>query len=138
MRGSPFLRFLAIGAFLALAGLPIWSLTHREEPEMPVPTVEPAGNHEVELTVTSTREAMITLSYAGKSVLQSRAPSSLLAGRAALPVEGADVIIKASWQDTSTPNAVRVTATCDGAPLADATFWGDGSVEDVVVVGGTP
>jgi hypothetical protein len=138
MRGSPILRFLAIGAFLALAGIPIWSLTHREEPEASHSETPDAGTHEVEISVTSAREAMVTLSYAGTVVLQSRAPSTTLTGQLALPAEGADLVVHASWQDTSAPNAVRVTAKCDGAALGDATFWGESSAEDVLTVGGTP
>jgi len=138
MRGSPILRFLAIGAFLALAGIPIWSLTHREKPPAALSAAPQSGNHEVEISVTSSREAMVTLSYAGQTVLQSPGPTATLSGRVTLPVDGADLIVHASWQDTSAPNAVRVTARCDGAPLGDATFWGESSVEDVLTIGGTP
>ena len=138
MRGSPLLRFLAIGIFLALAGIPIWSLTHREETVVEVPSPPESGNHEVEIVVTSTREAAVTVSYAGKTVLESPVPVTSLRSGVSLPEAGADLIITASWSEATTPNAIRLTAECGGEPVGDTTFWGETSVEDVFTIGGKP
>jgi len=137
MRGSPVFRAAIAAILLALAGIPIWQLTHPTEapaPAAPAASATPTATREAELLITSSRPASVTAQYAGRNVFQSASP--IVSGTASLtlPNEPADLVIKAAWADSSAPNALRATVTIDGDSVADQSLWGSSEASGVLTV----
>lgn len=140
MRGTPLISALVLAVVLALAGIPVWSLTRRETP--PAPTREtPKAREEVvrvmTLTVTSTGDAELELRIGDRAIWQG----PVAAGEnGAKPIQalglapGNDVVAKAKWMNASQPQAIRLKLVQDGETLADATLWGGLEAEDVITL----
>lgn len=140
MRGSPFIRLLVIAIFLVVAGIPVWSLTRPKSvvpatpPETAVAT--PEAMRPVEITLTSTGKAIVTVQYAGKTLWQSPEPAEAFTPAIPLPEskDATDLVIKSRWVEPQARNALRFQAARDGDSLADTTLWGNQEVEGVVTL----
>lgn len=134
MRGSPLLHALFLAGALALAGIPVWSLTrpheHTAEPQV---ESKPTTLRSVDLSVTSTAPAQITLTGAGKPVWQSAAPGTQFEQTLELPATGSELVATVTWPDGQT-HAARFQFSHDGETLTDATLWGGTETTDVIVV----
>ena len=54
--------------------------------------------------------------------------------KVAVPKEGVDLFVSASWPEGSPKTAVRVQVFRNGNPLADETFWTERSLAETVTV----
>lgn len=134
MRGSPLLHALFLAGALALAGIPVWSLTRPHE-HAAEPRVEskPTTLRSVDLSVTSTAPAQITLKDAGKSVWQSAAAGTQFEQTLELPATGSELVATVTWPDGEI-HAARFQFSHDGETLADVTLWGGTETTDVITV----
>lgn len=134
MRGSPLLHALFLAIALALAGIPVWSLTrpraHAVERKI---EAAPAERQSVELAVTSTTPAEIVLSMEGTVVWQSGAAGTQFEHTLDLPVSGSELVATVKWTDGQT-HAARFQFSHDGETLADATLWGNLETTNVISV----
>jgi len=132
MRGAPILRLVLMAIALALAGIPVWLLT-RPTPEVvaPLPAAPESSARWVEVEMTSSAPGTLSLSALGKALLTSPAGATSARERVWIGRES-DLVASATWPVADTPHALRVVLREDGRVTRDATFWGAGSVEDVV------
>lgn len=132
MRGSPLLHALFLAAALALAGIPVWSLTR---PHVHAVNTKPGpaktGRQAVELSVTSTASARITLTSEGRAVWQSGEAGTHFEQTLDLPATGSELVATVRWA-TDQQQAARFQFSHDGETLADATLWGDAETTDVI------
>ncbi len=141
MTGSPLIRLALLALALAAMALPAWRLTAGRRPaETARPAPEkPAARAAITLTFTSPiPPEEITITALGKpaATLHPHRSTSAAEISAAIPPAGIDLVIGAKWTAGPSPNALRVEASVDGAPRADATFWGDSEIQDVLTVPG--
>ncbi len=134
MRGSPLLHALFLAIALALAGIPIWSLTRPHAHAVEAKAgIAKTGRHAVELAVTSTAPAQITLSSEGKVVWQSGAAATQFEQTLDLPVSGGELVAAVQWAGGQ-DHAARFQFSHDGETLADATLWGGAETAGVIPV----
>jgi hypothetical protein len=136
MRGSPLLHLLLLLIGLALTGAAVWHVTGNREkaPETTVHQAVASKETLHDLTLSSTVPVTVEVSYVGKVIARTEGPTTDFATQVALPTEGGDLVISAKWEPSDVRAAVRVQVSADGNSLADKTFWGEGSVEDVCTV----
>lgn len=132
MRGSPILRLVLMAIALALAGIPVWVLTRAtpDEPAQP-PAAAESPSRWVDVEMTASAPGTLSLSALGQVLLASPEGATSAQGRAWISRE-ADLVASAVWPAGDAPHALRVVIREDGKVTRDATFWGAGSVEDVV------
>jgi hypothetical protein len=137
MRGAPWIRFLLMATALALTAIPIALLTRTDEaastPPTPVRRAQPA---ERELTLkieTAPAAQTIGASYLGRELVPLADESGSFSGTVRLPVSAADLVVTARWSGTETA-AMRVRASDESGPLAEASFWGAKEIQDVLTV----
>jgi hypothetical protein len=133
MRGSPLLQALLLAVALALAGIPIWSLTRPHDHAEPVraPASEP-GTSVREMTITSTADAEVELDFSGSTIWRGHPAAQHFETTLSLPPD-AELVARVRWTKPGT-NAVRLQFSQDGDQQADVTLWGDGEATDVVPV----
>lgn len=140
MRGVPWIRFLGMLVALAVAGIPVWLLTRPDE-EPAAPTGAAAAQavitqRTVNLEIQTAPPAQsIQVSYLGHPVLSKGANKpGALTGPVLLPSgESGDLVIEAHWAEGET-GALRARASNDDGELAENSFWGDSSLEDVFTI----
>lgn len=132
MRGSPIFRLVLMAVALALAGIPVWVLT-RATPDAPAqpPTAAEPSSRWVDVEMTSSAPGILSLSALGQVLLTSPEGATSAQGRAWISRE-ADLVASAVWPAADGPHALHIVIREDGKVTRDATFWGTGSVEDVV------
>ncbi len=134
MRGSPLLHALFLAVALALAGIPVWSLTRPHSYAVETKAeAKPAERLAVDLTVTSTAPAQVVLSAAGQMLWQSGAAATRFEQALDLPAAGCELVAKVTWSDGA-DHAARFQISQDGETLADATLWGESETTDVIVL----
>lgn len=135
MRGSPLLRLFFLAAALAFAAIPVRSLTRTRTPPPPHgPVVRPTSEKAtVEILLTSSAPGTLRVSSLGRPLLESGNGSRSLAGKIEISKNNPDdIVVSAAWDSPSGPGAIHAEAWRDGTQVADATFWGDGPIEDVL------
>ncbi len=136
MTGSPLLRLALILIALVALAIPLASITGRTEaPPSQTDVTEPARpfTRTVTFAITSTSTPASLTITATDRTLATDPPATFTAE---LPATATDLIIRASWPDT-TSHALRVIATNDGLPLIDQTFWATDTLADVLTLPGT-
>lgn len=138
MRGSPLLHAVLLAAVLALAGIPVWSLTrphvHAVESKAgPADTARQA----VDLAITTTAPARITLSLEGRVVWQNGIAGSRFEETLDLPTTGAELVATVEWTGGEN-HAARFEFVHDGEKLAETTLWGDAETTDVIPLPSSP
>ncbi len=132
MRGSPILRLVLMAIALALAGIPVWLLTRpTQEVVAQLAAAPESSSRWVEVEMTSSAPGTLSLSALGKVLLATSAGATSARERVWIGRE-ADLVASATWPNGDVPHALRVVLREDGRVTRDATFWGAGSVEDVV------
>ena len=136
MRGSPLFHLLLLLIGLALTGAAVWHVTGNREkaPEPTVQTAAPSQDAPHDLTISSTAPMTVAVSYVGKVIARSEAPTTDFTAQVTLPSDGGDLVVSAQWEPADVRAALRVQVSADGDSLADKTFWGEGSIEDVCTV----
>lgn len=131
MRGSPLLQALLLAIVLALAGVPVWSLTRPHEHVEPTqPKAAPADSSSRDLAVTSTAEAEVELSLSGTVIWRGQPAAKHFEATISLPPD-AELVASVRWAHGGT-NAVRFQISRDGETQADTTLWGDAEANDVL------
>jgi len=137
MEGRPWLRVLLIVVGFTLVGWPVWSITrHASVPSPAKPASEaPAEPLRVQVTF-ATPPASFELDYLGKPLLSGHAPDREFSvdWKVAIPKEGVELFVGAEWPPGTPATAVRLTLTRNGNPLAEQTFWADGSLAETMTV----
>jgi len=137
MRGTPWIRFALMAIALSLAAVPIWLLTRPGEPASPVVSATLPLPVERELTLeidTAPAAQSISASYLGRELIPEDHEGGTYNGKIHLPgSSAADLVVTAKWTGTQTV-ALRVRAANDDGPLAEASFWGADSVQDVFTI----
>lgn len=131
MRGSPFLQALLLAIVLALAGVPVWSLTRpHEHVEPSQPKAAPAETANRDLAVTSTAEAEVELNLSGTVIWRGQPAAKHFEATISLPAD-AELVASVRWPQRGT-NAVRFQFSRDGEIQTDTTLWGDAEASDVL------
>lgn len=136
MKGSPLLRALIAFALIALAGVPLWKLTHAEATAMaPAQADVAAAKITLRLTFSAAPESF-TISHLGKVVWENGANSSHSTEESrelalAFPKEGVDLVVKVAWPG-DVEGALRLRLTDPDGNEHDKTIWGRGAMEEVV------
>lgn len=139
MRGHPLIQALILLVLFAAVGLPIWSLTQEKvRVAKPVAAAPPKAGRSIRLEITTNSPAAVEIRLAGKVVAVSSQPERKQRYHFSIPAGAADLVVTARWQNTDSPNAIRLNALLDGDSLAVATFWGDSQVEDVLTIPAAP
>lgn len=137
MRGTPWIRFLLMATALALAGIPIWLLTRTDEPSVPPAPAAQSQPAERELTLaieTAPAAQAIGASYLGHELIPLTHTGGTLSGTIRIPAgSAADLVVTAKWTGTETA-ALRVIASDENGPLAEASFWGREKIQEVLTV----
>lgn len=134
MRGTPALRLLLMAAALLLAGVPVWSLTRPDAAPRAVeaPATTP-DRTEVRITLTASAPARLGISVLGEELIPAGTPSTGATIVTRMdPAHPDDVVVRAEWPEDATEQALRVEIEQTGKAPTVSTFWGRGSVEDVV------
>ncbi len=148
MQSIPVIRLLIMAAALCLAAIGVWNVTQPEavtagviadanQSAAPASTQPQSTRHEiaVELTFSQIPQEFSIQTPTGPSVSgNGKALTHRLTIETEIPAEGADWIARVQWANKNVDSAVRVRCrdVKSGQPLADVTFWGKGSVEDIV------
>jgi hypothetical protein len=123
---------------LGLLAAPVWMLTR----EGPAPVVEasplamvPEKMETYAVLLTATSPAVMRVMAASRPVVSSggevKSFETQFEMNAAQPE---DIAVFADFADRSSTHAFRVEVFLDGETVVDTTFWGEGLIEDVVVV----
>lgn len=135
MRGSPIVRLVLTAVFLALAGLPVWSLTRPKAEAVHTPAVPVADTTDFRLVVTTSSPATVRVSQLGRVVVASDTPGTHFEGRLVMDrTHPDDIVVEASWRDASTPQALRLEVQEGDKALFEQTLWGREAVEDAVTL----
>lgn len=150
MQSIPVIRLLIMAAALCLAAIGVWNVTQPEataagavptanQPGTPTPALSQSksGRHEiaVELTFSQIPQEFSVQTPTGPSVSgKGKVLTHRLTIETEIPTEGADWVVHVQWPNKNADSAVRVRCSDvkSGQKLSDVTFWGKGSVEDVV------
>ena len=140
MDGRPWLRILVVVLGFLLLGVPVWSTTAGRTEGRGAPAVGkkvPEASLHVSV-VFSQPPSSFELSTAGLVICRGTGPERRFSGEwnGALPKEGVDFLIKASWPAGSPESATRVRLSRDDAELADQTFWAEGTLVEAVTARG--
>jgi hypothetical protein len=137
MRGAPWIRFLLMAMALAFMAVPIVLLTRTDESaSTPPPPARRAEPLERELTLkieTAPAAQAIGARYLGRELVTLADAAGSFSGTVRLPVSAADLVVTAKWSGTETA-AMRVRASDENGPLAEASFWGEKEIQDVLTV----
>jgi hypothetical protein len=138
MRGSPLFQAGLLAIALALAGIPVWSLTRPHEHPLEVQN-KPAntGLQTVEFAVTSTAPAVITLAREGQVIWESGTAGREFAHTLEMPAAGGELVATVRWPGGEN-QAARFQFSHDGESLCDATLWGTGETTDVLTLSALP
>ena len=137
MEGRPLLRILLIVLGFSLVGWPIWSVTHGASVPSPAKPASAARAEPLRVQVTfASPPASFELDYLGKTLLSGHAPDREFSGdwKVAIPKEGVELFVAAKLPPGTPATAVRLSLTRDGTPLAEQTFWADGSLAETMTV----
>jgi hypothetical protein len=137
MRGNPWIRIILVAFGVVLMGLPVWRLTHAVAP--PEPTVRQEASAAKTLTVTVTfahAPESFDLTNLGKSILSGAGPTAEFTSpwQISLPKEGTDLLLKVKWPANAPRTAVEIRVESSGDVLADQTFWGTGTLTELLTV----
>ena len=139
MEGRPWLRILVILIGFSLLGLPVWSMTRTRGIAAPVKVETRMSTRPLRVKITFAQApASFELKYLGAVLCHGGAPQREFScdWKAAVPKEGADLLLKADWPAGTSQTAVRLEVTENGEPLVDTTFWSDGSLVETITVPG--
>jgi hypothetical protein len=117
---------------LALAAVPVWRLTRHEEAA--AAPAAPAGKKSerwLDVELISSAPGHLSLSSLGKPLLESGPAETAAKGRILISGKS-DLVASADWGDSAGNQALRVMLSDGGTTVTDVTFWGKGSVEDVL------
>jgi hypothetical protein len=134
VRGSPLLRALIAFIGIALAGLPLWHLTHRTSvavaAKVPVVKSQPV---QIEFTLTQPAPKL-SVRHLGKVVWSGEAPNSSAEAEFTIPwpPDGVDLRIQIEWPDNAPLAAARVRLTDPEGGEQERTIWSSGAADEVL------
>lgn len=135
MRGSPLLQTLALTVFLAIVGIPVWSLTRPQVRVVPPGSIPSGqGTRSVDLLVTASVPVEISLACEGKMVWKTPRAGQRFEQVLELPASSQELVVTARWAGAVSAQAVRLEFAHDGEMLADATVWGQTEAREVVTL----
>ena len=120
-----------------LMGLPVWRLTHADT--SPERTIQQATSASKTLRVTvvfAQAPKSFDLMNLGKSIVSGEGPTTefTAAWPVSLPKEGTDLLLKVNWPTDTPRTAVEIKVESSSDVLADQTFWGTGTLTELVTV----
>jgi len=136
MRGSPLLR-AAIAFFILLAlGLPLWRLTHADEPapvEAKAATPAPAKAIHLHLDFTVAPKSFKVINLE-KELWSETAPKAEMERDLTLvyPAQGVDLQFHIEWPDEAGLQAMRAKLTDPMGEEHEKSLWGKGATDDVL------
>jgi hypothetical protein len=137
MRGTPWIRFLAMTAVLALIAVPLWLLTWPEPAVRETATTvqDPTSEREVALEIETAPAAQtVGAKYLSRDLISPAHTSGSFSGTIRLPADSpADLVVTAKWNLKQT-TALRVRAWDKTGLLAEASFWGADDIQDVFTI----
>lgn len=120
---------------LALAGIPVWTLTRAKPEAATPPRTESVGEtktHTLKVHLVASVPAKMSISRLGEVVLQNESPSREWQGEISVQAtDPEDLVLKTEWPPGDGPQAVRVEVDAGGNTW-ERTFWGETGVEDVL------
>jgi hypothetical protein len=134
MRGSPLLRALVALFVVALAGVPVWKLTH-PQPAEATQTVAAPSVLEIPIHLTfSTAPRRAEVLHLGKVLWRRDSPGIDVTANIALafPKEGVDLGVKVGWPPGAPESAVRIRLTDPDHDTHEKTVWGSDELDEVV------
>lgn len=132
---------------LLVLAIPAWRLASRTQPShadsIPVSHSPTSSADPITLTFTAApgpEEIQVQILGSHVATVRSDHWPATVTLPIALPSEGIDLVVSATWpQTTEAPiHALRIQATLNDRPLADATLWGATAVTDVVTLNAPP
>ena len=137
MRGNPWIRIILVALGVILMGLPVWWLTHPGA--LPERIIQQAAATSEPLKVTlvfAQAPQSFTLTNLGKLIASGEGPTTEFNASwpARLPKEGTDLLLKVQWPGKSPRTAVEIKVESSGAVLAEQTFWGTGTLTELLTV----
>lgn len=138
MRGFPLVNGALIVLALCLALLPLWKLTRAS----PLRATEQRFEEDARATV-STRisvryahpPSVLTVSHLGESVWSPSSSAEIDAGKAlqlALPEEGIDLLVTATWPEGTPMTALEVMLEPEARFEQSRVLWGEGQCDDIL------
>lgn len=126
-----------VAGALVLLGVPVWFMTRGDGVGATVPAVAKTEGGIVDYTVrlTASAPARLSVMVAGKEPAESG--DGVVEFQAVFPMaesEPEDVAVFGDFSQKEGKCAVRVEVERGGRVLKDATLWGEGVVDDVVVL----
>jgi len=137
MRGNPWIRIILVALGVILMGLPVWRLTHVVAPPAPTSQQETSAAKTLTVTVTFAHAPeSFVLTNLGQSILSGAGPTTefTVPWSVSLPKEGADLLLKVKWPANAPHTAVEIKVESSGNSLADQTFWGTGTLTELLTV----
>ena len=141
MRGRPSLRVALMVLALLLMAWPVWRVTRGGETVAAAPASSSAAAPTVfTLHVTFAHPpAAFALLSLGQPILEGKNAAEFSGTwRAALPREGADLLLKVTWPPGAGRTAVEVRIDAGNETRIDRTFWGQGALTEIVTVPAHP
>jgi hypothetical protein len=136
VRGSPLLRAIIAFFIIALAGIPLWKLTHRPATPVVVESSEPIKARPVQLELTLTHPAnRVTIRHLGKPVWTSAAAVQDTAEATFTlpwPREGVDLRVQIDWPADAPLAAARLRLTDPEGTEHEQSVWSKGPSDDVL------
>jgi hypothetical protein len=137
MRGRPSLRVTGMVLALLLMAWPVWRVTRGGEAVAAAPApasavVPTAFALHVAFAHPPASFALLSL---GQPILEGKNAAEFSGTwRAALPREGADLLLKATWPPGVGRTAVEVRIEAGNETRVARTFWGQGALTEIVTV----
>lgn len=138
MRGFPLLRLGIVALALLLLGLPVWMVTRdvsgpEASVEEPGGDLQQTASYEVVLTASS--PALLGVRAAKQPTLESADGAATFEASLIMnATQPEDLAVFAKFDPAAGRCALRAEVRVAGKMVADSTFWGEGLVEDVVLI----
>ncbi len=138
MLGSPILRLLVAIVLFVAAGIGTWVVTsYSSQPPAPEPATEIEKEiHPIEMSIqvespVSPLRFRVRLGEATLIELQS--PGAAFHSDMVIPKgSGLDLLLEAEWEEATQPVAIKVQVSQDEKVVGEGTFWGKGTIRDVI------
>jgi hypothetical protein len=134
VRGSPLLRAFLAFIGIAVAGFPLWRLTHRPAiaETAPVPEIK-AQPVRVEFTLTQPSNRL-TVKHLGKVVWTGEAADGSAEAEFTIPWprEGVDLRVEVYWPENAEMAAARLRLTDPEGGEQERSIWSSGPADEVL------
>ena len=145
MRGLPWLRLVLVVAVFIFMGWPVWRLTHPRTgtPPPAAAQADPAASTSqmVDLTLQASfagpPPATFQIKQATQTILQEgdgKKADFTARWSTALPKEGVDLTLQASWPADTAQSAVRVSVSLPGGQTIEKFYWARESLVEIFII----